>query len=164
MNKQQIEADLYNWMISFVEIPNSKLGNWPPCPYARKARLDNKFKIIFADGTDILSSIEQAKTLLENNDVVAVCFDQDLITANEIENFVLDTNQSLMLDDYVILEDHPAALEYVNGVNMNFGGCGLLLVQKLTKLTDASDQLKIKGYYDQWDQPAFDSVVAWRKI
>jgi hypothetical protein len=67
-----------------------------------------------------------------------------------------------MTHNYVILEDHPNDEEYVNGVKMNFGLAGLLVVQKLDKLNTASEQLKAKGYYDKWDQAALDQVVSWR--
>jgi hypothetical protein len=45
---------------------------------------------------------------------------------------------------------------------MNFGKCGLLLIQKLSKLNAASEQLKQKGYYDNWPAESLDSVVSWR--
>jgi hypothetical protein len=64
--------------------------------------------------------------------------------------------------DYVILEDHPDLPEFVNGVQMNFGFCGLLVIQKLNKLNNAADQLRKKGYYDMWNQEALDEVVTWR--
>jgi hypothetical protein len=67
-----------------------------------------------------------------------------------------------MPNNYVILEDHPAIPEYVNGVKMNFGACGLLVVQKLDQLNTASAQLKLKGYYDHWNKSAIDEVVSWR--
>jgi hypothetical protein len=45
---------------------------------------------------------------------------------------------------------------------MNFGKCGLLLIQKLSKLNAASEQLKQKGYYDNWPAESLDYVVSWR--
>jgi hypothetical protein len=38
----------------------------------------------------------------------------------------------------------------------------LLVIQKLDKLSQASNQLKEKGYYDIWTQEDLDSVVSWR--
>jgi hypothetical protein len=67
-----------------------------------------------------------------------------------------------MTKNYVILEDHPHSPEYVNGVHMNFGKCGLLIIQKLDKLNNATDQLREKGYYTHWSQKDLDSVVSWR--
>ena len=46
---------------------------------------------------------------------------------------------------------------------MNFGKCGLLLVQQLSKLSTPSDQLSEKGYYDDWPQENYADVVAWRE-
>jgi hypothetical protein len=45
---------------------------------------------------------------------------------------------------------------------MNFGHCGLLVIQKLSKLNNAADKLKGQGYYDTWSQQALDEVVTWR--
>ena len=64
--------------------------------------------------------------------------------------------------NYVILEDHPNIVENINGVCMNFGECGLMVLQKLDKLNNASDQLREKGYYKHWSQEDLDSVVSWR--
>ena len=68
-----------------------------------------------------------------------------------------------MKKDVVILEDHPDAVETLNGVEMNFRKCGLLLVQKLSKLSTASDQLRENGYYDNWPKENYEDVVAWRQ-
>jgi hypothetical protein len=165
MDQKYIKSNLHEWLINFVEQPNNKLGNWPVCPYARKARLDNKFKIIFNLSTDFTESIFRSKKLLEeHNDVVIVCFDHSLISAQYIQQFVNISNQLLMKENIVILEDHPDAPEYVNGICMNFGKCGLLLLQKLSNLNEASNQLKAKGYYDYWDDQSYKEVVSWRQV
>ena len=43
-----------------------------------------------------------------------------------------------------------------------FGECGLLVIQKLDKITTASEQLREKGYYNHWNQKDLDDVVTWR--
>ena len=98
----------------------------------------------------------------DTKDVVIICFDHNQIAADLVEILVGDLNRKLMPTDYVILEDHPDSIELLNGVPMNFGKCGLLLLQKLSKLTTASDQLKQKGYYDSWSAESLDYVVSWR--
>ena len=164
MDETYIRSSLLEWIVDFVEQPNSLLGDWPPCPYARKARLDNKFKILFDYSKDFADSIAYSKLLLETNDVVIVCFDHTQINADDVQQLVISNNKSLMQEDYVILEDHPDAAEFVNGLNMNFGKCGLLLIQQLSKLTTASDQLQTKGYYNHWDKKSYQEVVAWRQF
>jgi hypothetical protein len=75
---------------------------------------------------------------------------------------VAGMNQALMKVNVVALEDHPDIKESINGVDMNFGLCGLLLVQNLDKLNTASRQLKEKGYYRTWSLDNLNDVVNWR--
>jgi hypothetical protein len=62
----------------------------------------------------------------------------------------------------VVLEDHPDSEEFINGAKMNFGECGLMILQQLSKLNTAADQLKQKGYYATWSDENLDQVVNWR--
>lgn len=162
MDEQYISKQLTKWIVDFVERPNKLLGDWPPCPYARKTRLENKLHIFFCRTDNFCNCIEEAKLLLESKDVIVMCFDHTQISVEQLQKIVKDYNQQLMQQDYVILEDHPYAPEFVNGCNMNFGICGLLLLQRLSKLNEASKQLKNTSYYDSWDNAAFKEVVAWR--
>ena len=163
MNPQEIEQKLTDWMVNFVEKPHPGLGNWPPCPYARQARLTNKIKIVHADSSCLIDTVEQQLPELEQKEVVVICFDHTKISAQDLEKLIKVYNQQVLIArNYVILEDHPDAEELVNGVHMNFGHCGLLVIQRLDKLTTASEQLKSKGYYDTWNQAELDQVVTWR--
>jgi hypothetical protein len=162
MIEQEITEDLNNWIRDFVEKPNPLLNGWAPCPYARQARISNSIEIVFSDPQQLISSVERGLLFLESKDVVIICFDHTAISADEVEEMVKIHNYALMPRDYVILEDHPDAEEILNGVKMNFGKCGLLLVQKLSKLNAASDQLREKGYYDTWPDENLDAVVNWR--
>jgi hypothetical protein len=162
LNKEQITADLVTWLKEFVEKPNSALGNWPPCPYARQARLNNKVEIVFTQARDLLFDVVNDIPMLEHKDVIVYCFDHTEISADALAVIVAGMNQAIMKRNVVALEDHPDAVELINGVQMNFGQCGLLLVSNLDKLNGASDQLRSKGYYHAWSQENIDDVVTWR--
>jgi len=162
MNQQEIVTKLTKWLSEFVEVPNSKLGDWSPCPYARQARINNKISIKFATVDEFTDVVRESFETLENKEVVVICFDHRTIHPKYLSGLVSEMNKMLMPINYVILEDHPDAVEYVNGVNMNFGECGLLILQKLDKLNKASEQLKEKGYYNSWSQSELDEVVTWR--
>jgi hypothetical protein len=162
MNQNEIVEKLTKWMIEFIEMPNTKLGDWAPCPYARQARVNNKISIKFADIIELTPVVRESIDILENKEVVVVCFDHNQIDPVDLQEFVTGMNNTLMPAGYVILEDHPLSPEYINSVKMNFGHCGLLVIQKLDKLSQASNQLKEKGYYDIWTQEDLDSVVSWR--
>jgi hypothetical protein len=162
LDQELVKQQLTTWMQDFVEKPNALLNNWPPCPFARQARVSNNIDIVFADPEDFDSAVQDSIDTLEHKEVVVICFDHRQISVGDLQSWVEATNQLLMPKNYVILEDHPESAEFVNGVAMNFGPCGLLVLQKLDKLAQAEQQLKAKGYYDTWDQAALDSVVTWR--
>jgi len=163
MDPQEIEQKLTDWMVDFVEQPHPGLGRWAPCPYARQARIADQIKIVHSDHRRLIVTVEQQLPELEQKEVVVICFDHTKISAQELEKLIKVYNQQVLMDrNYVILEDHPDAEELINGVPMNFGYCGLLIIQRLDKLTTASEQLKSKGYYDTWSQAELDQVVTWR--
>lgn len=161
--QSEIIDQLTQWLVDFVEKPNPLLNNWAPCPFARQARVDGAIEIIFAEPRKLMESVEKNLSVLDHKEVLVVCFNHNEIHHELLSEFVKLYNKKLMKRDYVILEDHPYDPEVLNGVTMNFGRCGLLLVQKLSKLSSASAQLKEKGYYDDWPTENMDAVVTWRK-
>jgi hypothetical protein len=158
MDEQSVRLKLNRWLVDFVEKPNPLLSNWPPCPYARQARLNNKIHIVFDSPLEIAQYIPE----LDTHDVVVLCFDHTKFSASQIELFTRHINSILIWRDCVVLEDHPDVIELINGVPMNFGECGLMVLQRLSKLNTAADQLKEKGYYTTWSQDNLDEVVTWR--
>lgn len=164
MNQTEILHKLNKWLVEFVEVPNSKLGNWAPCPYARQARIKNDISIKFAIATEFDGVVKESLEILENKEVVVICFDHTIVPTDYLQQWVKKTNEMLMPINYVILEDHPDIPEFINNVKMNFTECGLLVIQKLDKLSTASETLKQKGYYNIWQQKDIDEVVTWRNI
>lgn len=162
MNQQLIQQQLQDWLVDFVEKSNPLLDGWAPCPYARKARVNGRFDVKFATADNLEAVINSAAAQLDQRDVVAVCINSDDITAQALEEFVAEQNKKHMPNDVLLLEDHPDAVEMINGVHMNFGPCALVLVQQLSKINEASDQLQKAGYYKHWSQENLDSVVSWR--
>jgi hypothetical protein len=162
MDQQLIRQQLEAWLVDFVEKPNPMLNGWTPCPFARKARVTNRFDIVFATADTLKATIESAAHQLTDRDVIAVCVDAEEISAEDLAHQVEQLNQQWMPQDVLLLEDHPADVETVNGVHMNFGACAIVFVQQLSKINAASAQLKQGGYYDCWSQENLDSVVNWR--
>lgn len=162
MNNEEIKEQLTRWLIDFVEVSNAQLNDWAPCPFARQARVNNTISIKFATLTEFDDVVKESLETLENKEVVIVCFDHKLVTIDYLQAWVKKTNEVLMPLNYVILEDHPDIPEFINGIKMNFGVCGLLVIQKLDKLNNASNTLRNKGYYNVWSSENLDDVVNWR--
>lgn len=155
-----IYDSLRAWIISFLDQPNDKLNGWSPCPYAKTALNNDKIHFLFDN--DLVSAVNQNKHILEDKDVLVIGFDKNIIQTESLISLVRELNENLSSEGIVILEDHPDHPEYINGVQMNFGDFGLLLVQKSEKLRDASDKLLKAGYYDCWSKENMDEVVNWR--
>lgn len=162
MNFDLIKTQLLEWMTTFVEQPNPNLGNWPPCPYARAARLNNKILIVECAVAELANTVNQNIENLDPYEVVVICFDHTQISGKDCAALTEALNKELMPKNVVILEDHPDLVEHVNSVHMNFGQCGLYVIQKLDKLNEAADKLKVAGYYNHWTKAELDEVVTWR--
>jgi hypothetical protein len=160
IDQSTVETALLKWTKEFVEIPHPKLSNWPPCPYARQARLSNNIDI--RQGTDPYAD---CLSLLYNewqHEAVIFWYDHNIVSSEDLLHDVNNANQILLTNDIVALEDHPDAKEIINGVKMNFEYCAIIILQKNSKLNSAADQLRSKGYYDNWTQADIDKITAWR--
>ena len=45
LTQELVVQSLLTWMEEFVEKPHPSLGGWPPCPFARQARLSKNLDI-----------------------------------------------------------------------------------------------------------------------
>ena len=158
MDQQQVTEKLLAWMEKFVEVPHPNLGGWPPCPFARQARLSKNIDI--QQGQDPYADCLSLLDYDWSKEVVIFWYD-DI----DAESFIDDVNRAnsvLLSKDIVALEDHPDTEEIIAGVKMNFGLCPIIVLQKNSKLNQSADQLKEKGYYHTWSQSDLDKIVTWR--
>ena len=158
MNHDQVKSKLLKWMEEFVEQAHPTLGNWPPCPYARQARLSNNIDL--RQGIDPFNDCISIVNYDWSKEVVVFWYDS--IDSNDFINAVNTANAILLEKDIVALEDHPDTEEIIAGVKMNFGFCPIIVLQKNSKLNHAANQLKDKGYYTTWSQSDLDKIVTWR--
>lgn len=155
-----VESALLKWMEEFVEKPHPGLGGWPPCPYARQARLSNNIDI--RPGINPLTDCLQSEYDVWDKEVIVYWYDHTKFPADVFLADVEQANRKLLKKDIVSLEDHPDTEETINGVKMNFGYCAIIVIQKNSKLNTAADQLRDKGYYHNWSQDDLDKIVTWR--
>jgi hypothetical protein len=163
MNKEQAKMDVISWIVNFVEKPHPALNNWPPCPYARAARVKGQVDIRIGTVPD-QDLAEFAKGMPEGVDVVTLIYDP---VKWELQPFRASWQQTqrevLAAVGIYVLEDHPEEVELVNGVKMNQGQYPLLFVQRLAKLEEAADQLAQQGYYHDWPEEYLQSVFEHRR-
>ena len=154
------EQYLRAWITDVLSKPEPLLNNLPSCPYARAALLDNKIKFISTN-----NYVKDIELLFANWDsaldvVLIVC--QDNIDPIKFSEDVKEINNKYVPLGFGCLEDHVAVPETLGNIVFNNGKYNLVLCQPLEKLNKASEQLKSKGYYNNWSKDYFDSVVSWR--
>jgi hypothetical protein len=158
LTQESVTTALLKWMEEFVEVPHPSLGGWPPCPFARQARLSRSIDI--RPGTD---PYKDCTSLVDHNWAKeVVIFWYNYIDPELFLDSVNRANSILLANNLVALEDHPETEEIIAGIKMNFGLCPIIVLQKNNKLNQAADQLKEKGYYHTWSQEDIDKIVLWR--
>ncbi len=165
MTQQTPTQKVQNWLNNFVTKPNAVFGNLPPCPFARKAILENK--VHFEEMVSITSYATLYQEIFnfdfEEKDVLCMILPADHFTAKETTKIAKDLNTYFMKHDVVILEDHPKIKEYVKNVKLNNGEFILFLAQSLTKLNHFSKILEAGPYYKNWSKSYLESVKGFRE-
>jgi hypothetical protein len=69
----------------------------------------------------------------------------------------------LLAADLIVLEDHPDAVEDVNGVIMNQGKYALSLVQSRSDLDQRAQQIAAKGFYHGWPEDYLTGLFEHRQ-
>jgi hypothetical protein len=158
-----VTQDIEHWIETFVEVPHPALGNWAPCPYARKARLDRDFEVRLGLAP-LHDLIGISKRGLGEKSVVIVAYDPTRYTHAEFSGDLDTANREFLLpNDLLALEDHPGDPEIVNGVCMNQGTYALALVQSLSDLDKKAELMARKGFYDTWPEDYLQELFRHRQ-
>ena len=160
MNFEQAKHDIEQWIVDFVEKPNPQLNNWPPCPYARQARLNQQVDIRSGCFNPV-DDIKQAD--LGEFEVVAYVYDRTRWSADEFNELVETVNISYLAQRGLIaLADHPDDVETVAGVEMNQGTYAIVFVQDLDKLNHFARILGKRDFYKDWPEEYLTVLFAGR--
>jgi hypothetical protein len=163
MNLDQVKQDIEQWIVNFVEVPHPALGGFPPCPYARSARLKNSYDVFI--GSDPYYDLKnRARHGLGNKEVIVYVYDPTEWPHDLFATSLDHANKDFLLAaDLLALEDHPSDVEIVNGVCMNQGTYALALVQSLSDLDTKAKIMARKGFYDTWPEDYLVSLFQHRK-
>lgn len=163
MDLDQVKKDIEQWIINFVEVPHTSLGGWPPCPYARAARLRNSYEVFV--GMDPYYDLKnRGRWGLSNKEVVIYAYDPQQWTHPQLSASIESANQEYLLrNNLIALEDHPDDPEIVNGVCMNQGTYALALVQSLTDLNAKAEAIARQGFYHNWPEDYLQGLFQHRK-
>ena len=158
-----VQYDIERWIANFVEVPHPALGDWAPCPYARKARLERDYTIRVGVNPyfDLLNVAQDG---LGGRSVLILAYDPNEFFYSQFSSDVHAANdEALLRNDMLALEDHPGDSEIVNGVSMNQGTYALALIQSLSDLNKKAKLVGAKGFYDTWPEDYLQALFQHRK-
>jgi hypothetical protein len=163
MDIKQVKQDILSWSENFLEVPHPALGNWSPCPYARRARLNHQVDIRL--GTDPYHDLETlAAQGLGSAQVVIFAYDPAAHPRESFAQALESANRDFLLAaDLIVLEDHPADAEIVNGVCMNQGTYALAMCQNLSDLNTKARLMAQKGFYHTWPESYLTALFEHRQ-
>jgi hypothetical protein len=158
-----VKQDIEHWVKNFVEVPHPALGGWPPCPYAKKARLERDFDVRI--GMDpYFDLVNLSRDGLGNKSVVIFAYDPFQWPYEQFAFSLMAANQTYLLkNDILALEDHPADPEIINGISMNQGTYAMALCQGVTDLDVKARHMASKGFYDTWPEDYLQALFRHRQ-
>jgi hypothetical protein len=163
MDLAQVTADIEQWITGFLEVPHPALGGFPPCPYARAARIKRSFEIYL--GSDPYFDLKnRARWGMGNLEVIIYVYDPQEWSHDLFSSSIESANREhLVRCDMLALEDHPTDVEMVNGVCMNQGTYALALVQSLSDLDTKARLMASRGFYHDWPEEYLTALFQHRK-
>jgi hypothetical protein len=163
MDIKIVTQDILAWSETFVEVPHPALGGWPPCPFARQARLKGTVGIFV--GREPYFDLESRAALgMQQYEVIVYAYDPGEWTLEYFSPRLKAANRDFLLAaNLIVLEDHPADVEDVNGVIMNQGKYALSLVQSLSDLDRRAHQIADKGFYHAWPEDYLTGLFEHRQ-
>ena len=163
MELEQVKQDIESWIENFVEVPHPALGGFPPCPFARQARMKRTFEVYL--GSDPYYDLKnRARWGMGNREVIIYAYDPAEWSHELFSTSIESANtEHLLRNDILALEDHPAEVENVNGVIMNQGKYALALVQCLSDLNTKAQLMASKGFYHNWPEEYLQGLFHHRQ-
>ena len=158
--ERQICEEIIAWSEHTLQKPNPFYNNLPACPYAQKAWQENKVAILFKyeDSYQCLySTISQWEDVFDLCIIVDMDFERD---PDRFHSYLDDLNTAIsegifIEKDMWVMGFHPhdEANDFIDDqsfMQMVEDEYAMIFVQRLSKLQEAADKIKEKGYYDSY--------------
>ncbi|MFH7029568.1 MAG: hypothetical protein ACHBN1_30380 [Heteroscytonema crispum UTEX LB 1556] len=172
INLEQFRQEMEDWIINVVSIPNPLTGNFPPCPYAKAAWLNNRVSLRWFHGPELPELLmEQIKTWNDDFEMVLFGCDPQNLDAQRLKKYITEANYVLQEYDLIALASPHPDEQYiannannVNDVIISHPKYVFAIVQSLSRLQEASDELLRLGYFQYWSEEKLAGVNRRREL
>ena len=160
--EKKVLEEIKSWSKTILEKPNVFFNNLPPCPYAKKAWLDDKVAFLFKN-EDSYQNLYSALSQWEDTHDLAILVDFTFEENCEkfhkfLDEINLAISKGFFIDkDMWVMGFHPyddppefsEEAEFEPLVDVEYA---MIFVQRLSKLQESAHKIKKNGYYDNYDK------------
>jgi hypothetical protein len=157
----EIVRELTQYIIDFVEQPHPKLGNLPVCPFARRARLENRirFEVRALTQAAVLDLVPLFEAEPELHMVICIHPEKDGISAEEVRRLVDALNKTLPAKNLMALGAHPKDNFNIDGLYTRREPYPNIQLLRLDVGERAYESIRDTGYYDRWTEDNIRDVT-----
>ena len=154
----KIISQMIQYLETVLEQPHAIFGGLPICPFAKKARLQNKilYKVMALQAVELTLNAELIQAIEEF--YAAACYevmlvispDTTALSVHQVNQLVANLNEKLVPLKLVVFGGHPDDDFNIQGVRTRQEPYINLTVQPLEILKAASRNLQETNYYQHW--------------
>ena len=144
-----VQKFLDTWIRDKVSQPSPETANIPACPYALKAWVEDKVKIV--EVANLWEEVAEQIEAFTDDYQVVICSQIQQLTYEELEGCCMGLNAYLALKEKDIW-----LLSFQDIYDM-------ILIQRLSHLDDASKYLERLNYYANYGRDDFERLILTRR-
>ena len=165
--EERVRNDIQHWILNFVEAPNLHYGaKFPVCPYARQARLSGESSVKVYKSGSVKQFIKKGADELYCNPehkVSLIVFPPRVKYYPGIHRYIYNLDKQLVSRDLYALGGLAVGTESCYPGWFNRGEYFVVGINTLSNVLPAVESLRSAGYYQNWSQEHFRSVVERRQ-
>lgn len=164
--KEQVRADIWKWITNYIEVDNKFYDyEFPPCPYARGARLKGIVTVNAYESGDVKKFVsEQAHALVVDPkfEIAVLAMPPRKQWTYGFNKFIEELNAELIPNDYYAQYGFAVKSTSAYPGLFNKGRYFIIIINKLGPVLDGHKALLKTSYYTPWSKKHYDDVVTRR--
>ena len=162
--KHEIEQDIWQWITEYIEVNHEFYDyKFPPCPYARGARLKGALDVVAWTAGNTRTFIDaQTHDLLQSHKTVRVLVFPPSLRWNWLTRWhIANLNKTLVPQDYYI--QYGGAVETQSRYPGWPGEYVIVIINLISDVLQGHEALKSTAYYRNWSNAHYHNVVQRRQ-
>lgn len=158
----EIVREFTKHIIDFVEQPHAMLANLPVCPFARKARLENRiqFEVMNLTHEGILALVPSFVAKSELDLMMCIHPRKDNLSSTEVDRLAERLNQTLLAMNLIALGGHPEDRFNIDGLYTRRDPYPNIQIIRADVGERAHQSIKESGYYERWTESNLLNISA----